>query len=674
MKQYKRKKRFVSCSVCQVLPLTCLFSPNPGGAVFSRHRFFAGGLALFFSFLWTMLSQAQAEGTSSGQPMAAQTEKIVVTATMTEKIAKEAPGSIEVVTGRDILEMNAQTVAEALEEATGLVVSTETGRQKGLMIRGTSAKHALVLIDGRRLASGFKDFLGLEQISPDLIDRIEVVRGPASALYGSDAIGGVVNIITKKPPKELDMGLTAQYGASKYGEGQETVGRVFAGNSAGPFGFLLSGSLLRKNGYDRDGVTPDDGDDIDLKSTSGRFSYDMSEKHRLSAGFEFDSRNTEGLRDMENMDRERDADDQRLNYYMQYDGKITPYRRLMLMVNHSEHENDIDICPPTDPISGAIGDELNAKRDLDQVEGRFTGLFFDRHIVTVGAEYREEGREDDSGLDDDIDNLGFYAQDEYQIVQPLVLVLGVRWDEHSDFGSEWTPRAAVTYGVLDNLRLKASYGKGFKAPGLIELYVPTYMKRGKEVYEPNPDLDPEKSDSWEIGVEGEYATFQASIVWFRNEIEELIEPVFYKSEGKGKSKVDYYRYENIAEAKTTGIELMWSWGLPKGFALSGNFSWLDTENEETGDELEGRPDCKGSLKLRYEHPGAGVCANLRANYVGDTHYEEEDEDHFTTVDAYVSKEVSKNLELFAGIDNIFNAKRDYTVAPTFYYAGIRLGY
>ena len=202
-------------------------------------------------------------------------------------------------------------------------------------------------------------------------------------------------------------------------------------------------------------------------------------------------KNATGLRDIEQMERERDADDSRLNYFLEYDGHPTDLSSLMFRVNHSDHENETDFDPPTSMIAGAIGDENNAKRRLDQVEGRFSGMFFSRHLVTVGGEYREEGREDDSGLDDEIDNLSAYLQDEYQVFDPLYLVLGVRWDDHSDFGSQWTPRASLTYRLLDHLRLKAGYGEGFRAPGFLELYVPTYMKRGKQVYEPNADLDPE---------------------------------------------------------------------------------------------------------------------------------------------------------------------------------------
>ena len=613
-------------------------------------------------------------GESQNEGATVETEKVVVTATMTEKIIQDAPGAVEVISAQEIMDMNAQTVAEAVAEATSLVVTTETGRQERPSIRGTNNNHTLVLIDGRRLAAGFKDMLGLEQIPVDMIERIEVVRGPASSLYGSDAIGGVVNIITRKPPKAFAIGATGQYGQSTYKEAEQGLGSAHIGHSWGPLGVLLAGGYQEKNGYDRDGAAPDDGDAIKLKSAGGRFSFDVNTAHRLLAGFEAVERSSVGLRDMEQLDRERDAEDRRINYFLGYEGKPTAMTSVMLRGNHSEHESDIDIDPPTAGIAGAIGDESNAERALDQLEGRLSSMLFQRHLVTFGVDYRRETREDDTGMDDDFNVLSFYAQDEYQVFDPLSLVLGLRWDDHSEFGSQWTPRASMIYSLFPNLRVKASYGQGFRAPGFMELYVPTYMRRGKEVYEPNADLDAETSESYEVGIEGEYNIVQGRLTAFRNSIEDMIEAIYDRSTGAGPNRVDYYQYQNIAEATLEGVEFEWRVKLPLGFDLSGNLAYLETEDKSTGEELEGRPDYKGSVKLGYYHPALGLRANVRLNYLGDRYYTAGSEDEVTLFSAYLSKEVAKGVTLFTGADNIFNSGDDNGVEPAFYYAGMSLSY
>ena len=242
---------------------------------------------MVFLFLLLVIHGQPWAGTEADQIQKKVVQAIEIGQQTQKKEIEEAPGSIEVITSQEIEDIGAQTVAEALEKATGLIVTGTTGRVRRPSIRGTGNKHTLVLIDGRRLSMGYKDFLDVNQISVDMIERIEVVRGPSSALYGSDAIGGVVNIITKAPPRELALGATFQYGISTYGEGEESFGRAYVGDTLERFGFLLEGGYREKNEWDRDGVIPDDGDDKELGSIAGRFSFDLDDNHTLLAGFEY---------------------------------------------------------------------------------------------------------------------------------------------------------------------------------------------------------------------------------------------------------------------------------------------------------------------------------------------------------------------------------------------------
>ena len=592
-------------------------------------------------------------------------QKIVVTATMTEKDIEDAPGSIQVLTEQDLIEMNAETVAEALEEVSGLLVVTAEGKQKAPRIRGTDPIHSLVLIDGRRLPPGFKGIVDLEVIPVDMIERIEIVRGPASALYGSDALGGVINIITKKTPDSLIMGVTGQYGLRTYSDQDDMRSRAYIGNSWNRFGFFLAGGIQEKDGYDRDGVAPNEGDETTLRSIAGRFSFDMNDAHEFQAGFEHVYKNDIGTRFMQNQVREWDHTDRRTNYFVQYDGVASSLFNVMLRANHSDQENDSTLTPPS---TGTTADPAD-KTDLDQLEGRITGII-GPHLLIFGADYSDTGMEEGSGVEHGVENLSFFAQDEYQIFAPLYLVMGIRFDDHSEFGSEWTPRTSLIYRIVDSLRFKASYGRGFRAPSMTELFITSNRNQGKTIYEPNSTLEPETSESYEIGFEGEYKRFQGRLTYFRNTVDNLIDAEYYTSTGSGNQTIRYYQYQNIAKVTLSGVECEWYLGLSHGFNVSGNLSYLDTKDELTGEELEGRPDLKGSVKLGYAYPAQGISANIRTNYIGKSYRSDgSDDDDLTLVSAYMSKKLSDTIKLFAGVDNIFNEGKDQGTEPTLFYAG-----
>lgn len=602
-------------------------------------------------------------------------ESIVVTATSTEKNIKDAPGAVEIITRQDIKDMNAQNLAEAVENAAGLVVTTQSGRNKRPAIRGTNANHTLILIDGRRLADGFKTYTGMEQIPVEMIDHIEVLRGTASALYGSDAIGGVINVITRKTPKKLALEATAQAGQTGYKQGELINGRALVGNHAGNIGFLLAGSVKSRDGYDRDSETPDDMDDTLMKALAGRASIDISGNHQVVSGFEYVHKNSQGLRDLESMDRDRDADDERVNLFIEYKGKPTQTSNLMLRANHSQHESDVEIWPETSAVTGSIGDENHARRKLKQLEGRYSLACFQNHLLTFGAEGRQESREDDTGLDHSVETIGGLIQDEYQVTDQFYLLFGGRMDNHSDFGSDFTPRASATYEFTGNFRIKGSVGKGFRAPDINELYIPTYKKRGKLVYHNNEDLDPEESVNYEISLEGEIQKFHGRITGFQNDIDNLIDAVFDYSTGTGNKKKSYYTYQNISEARIRGVELEAGVDLPYGFDMSGNLTFLDTENKETGEPLEDRPEMAGQAKLGYTSQGLGLRTSLRFVYTSESEESsDEDDGDVSRFDFKFSKTLGSQTNMFFGVKNIFNSYVDEGQEPMFFYAGVEFKY
>jgi len=603
-------------------------------------------------------------------------DEVVVTATMSEKRVADAPGSVEVITAQEMLDMNALTVAEALESAAGLAVSRESGRVQVPAIRGARGKHTLVLLDGRRLAPGFNDLVDLRQIPTVMVERIEIVRGPASALYGSDALGGVVNIITKRLPAALTGQIGGQYGLNRDGKAREYVGGGLVG---GPLltdrgRFLVAGELREKNGWDKSGSLPDDGFEEKPRFVAGRFAYDITDAQTLSGGAEYMENTYTGAQLYENVARERIGDEHRSGYYLQYDARPEDFQHLVLRLNRSEYRHDLDFHPY------AISGDRRTEQVVNQGEARYTGLFLERHLLTLGGEWRREELDDrqaESGrTDEHVTNLSLFLQDEYQIVDPLLLVLALRYDHHSEFGRQWTPRVSLVYNLTDTLRLKAAYGRGFRAPSLTELFVTSLRRRGRDIYEANPDLKAEKSNTYEVGMEADFQKGYAGLTAFRSEVDNLIESVFERVEGSGSGARSYYVYRNIAEATLQGLEAQAGWRLPLGFSLDGHFTWLDVENKSAAEDIGGQPKYKAFVKLGYALPEWRLRANLRMNYTGRLTYADGDRKSYALYGLFVAKEVGRHTELFAGVDNLFDKRveRDNVVQiePTTFYAGLSL--
>jgi outer membrane receptor for ferrienterochelin and colicins len=601
-----------------------------------------------------------------------QLEDFVVTATGSVKSTLDAPGALEVISASEMQEVNALTVAEALETAVGVAVSKDSGRVLVPSIRGTRSRQTLVLLDGRRLAFGFNDSIDLRQIPTVMVERIEILRGPGSALYGSDALGGVVNIITKQAPQQFGGMAKGQYGVNRSGEAEEFIGSGLVGIPLTErFRILVSAEVGQKDGWDESGKLPDDGFAEEPEFLAARAAFDVTDSQTLSAGFEYMANTFTGDQFFAKQKRERIGDEERLGYFLQYDATVRDFDQLLLRVNRSDYEHILGFKPFAAP-----GDR-DIEQATTQAEARYSGRFFKDHLLTFGAEYRRDELEDRLNTtrnDEEVDTASVLLQDEFQLSEPLYALIGLRYDDNSTFGGQLSPRASLVYSLDANTRLKASVGRGFRAPALTELYVTSLRKRGKVEFQANPDLTPEKSTNFELGIEGDYSRFRGRLTGFYNEIDDLIETAFVRSVGSGPGKRDIFRYQNVGESTIKGIEAEAGIDLGMGFALDGNLTWLEVESDADGGDIGGKPDFKGFLKLSYTQPESRLRANLRLSYVGDLTYSNGDSFSYPVFGAFVSKGLNDDLELFAGVDNILNKSFEHQnvvqIEPTTFYGGV----
>ncbi|NTW54305.1 MAG: TonB-dependent receptor [Chlorobaculum sp.] len=664
-------------------------------------------------------------GSASSQAWAADTvpgwtaDEIVITATRTENLISKLPMTVEVITRQEIEESGSLNLADVLAEAEDVnALEPVNGRLGVAKLRGLDSSLTLVLIDDYRLQSGFQGYSDLREIPAGMIERIEIVRGSGSALYGSDAVGGVINVITRKPTKDLHGGLSLSGGERRYGEAGTVETDGCLSGSAGKLGFAVAGTYYNRNRYDRD--TSDlmtDGDDRRIASGSLALNYDLTPDVKLTGGIIYADNSLDGIRTQTSGDFDRWVDSDRLLVHAGAEIKTGEESNLSLQVARSNYDwsslmDNHDGLPvitsttasgTTTTTATSTTTRTKVAQDYDQFDAQWTGRFADHHRLTAGVEYRTEEREDfsstvttkvvtktkagvitsgpttfvttDSPLaSHDAHNFGLFAQDEFTGLKPLTIIAGLRYDDYSDFGSEFSPKVAALLPIGSHLKLRASYGEGFRAPSIYELYTGSLMTK-KSIVQSNPNLEAETSKTFETGLDYSNGRFKAGVTAFRNEVRNMISQVQIGLSGT----TPINQYQNISKAMTRGIEINASLKFSSAFSISDRVSFLDSEDMNTQDALLYVPDVANVFRIDYVNGLHGIKGNIRLVSIG-TQYVSDTEriPGYTLVNCYLSKTVAKSTELFAGVDNLFNddANAGYGnnegagAMGTYYYGGL----
>jgi len=582
-------------------------------------------------------------------------EEIIVTATRLETPSREVASSTTVITAQDIRNGQQRTVVDVLRSVPALDVvrSGATGQTTSVFIRGAKSEHTLVLIDGVEVndpitpARSF-DFANL---STDDIERIEIIRGPQSTLYGSDAIGGVINIITKKGKGK------PRFFASIEGGSFETY-RERIGLSGGNDFANICLSISRT---DTDGISAaaeDDGnreeDGYANTSISTRFGLTPSEDFSVDFTFRYiaskaDIDNFGGafgddpnnILDTKQVFLRAQAD------LIMLDDLWEQTIGLSVSTHDRRNDNDIDPAHPVDLVRSSFESQLTA------FDWQHSFYLHENNVVTFGLEAEEEEGQSDfysesafgpfssTFGEETARTYGYYAQDQIKFQDRLFTTLGVRVDEHSRFGSEVTYRIAPAYLIEDTgTKFKATYGTGFKAPTLFQLF----SDFG------NTDLDPETSEGWDVGIDQQLMDKKATVgvTYFHNEFDDLIDFDFVTS-----------TYKNVSQAKSKGIEAFASARPTKQVTVGASYTYTDTEDETTGEDLLRRAKHKFAFDVNYRFHEKGSI-DCEVVYVGERTdvnpstwpASRVELDDYTLVNLAGSCSVTDNLEVFGRIENL----------------------
>ncbi|AZZ94963.1 TonB-dependent receptor [Hahella sp. KA22] len=617
----------------------------------SSHRMLVRSLALYGTCGLAAASAAAAETQGSAQLL----QPVVVTASGKGQDEATAPASVSVISGEELQAKPVHDLVDALGEIEGVTVSGNANRRT-LQLRGLDRAYVLMLIDGRRVDSTSAVFRGNDfdtgWIPVEAIDRVEVIRGPMSSLYGSDAIGGVINIITKP--------------VSEQWHGSVTVDTVVQEDSAAgdsrKLGFYVSGPLAEKSlgvklygSVDRreaDGaVNPD--------PESGGESLDgfaRNDNHALNGELTWAASNTQNISlALESSSREHDEQDlDRLGVALTHKGKWS-FGDTEIKLYGDRIENN----------TGNIGGQSNPNKAHNaSIDGRVT-LPIDAwaQTLTLGAEARYQKLKDPSTLtgrpgtdsfgesdSTDVRQQALFIEDEFMLRDDLLLTLGNRLDHHENFGNHNSPRAYLVYLLSDEISVKGGWGKAFRAPTLLQ-NSPNWGSAScgsatAGCYIVGSDeLKPETSESKEIGVRFDYSEWGGGLTVFRNDIEDMIDissrtrdpdlaPTFDNFVGFLPDGRPIFAYQNVSKVKTEGVEASFRYNLTTDLDMRASYTYLDAKDVSDGQDpkpLLYRPRHSGTVKLGWSVSDQWDLG-LTGNYVGEQY-------------AYISRDGSELIKL-----------------------------
>lgn len=530
------------------------------------------------SGLLTLCAVSAAQTTWAQNDDAVEQERLVVTATRQSQSIDDTLASVSLITREDIERSQAQDISELLRTLPGvdLVRSGPRGSQTSLFLRGTNSNQVLVLIDGVRASEAANGLFTWEHLNLSQVERIEVVRGPRAAYYGSDAVGGVIQIFTRR-----QQGIQASFGGGSYSTRR---GQVAVGGSSGAWDGRLA-------------IAHDQAEGFSSQNPNG-FSF-----NRDNDGYRNFSLSTGGGYD--------------------FDGG-----RVSLSFLHTDAETDFDEgVSDTSIQNGAVQLQLGqgtafnhqAKVGYSRNELVTSSTFSDSRVETerwdfswltgyqvsnqlelqAGLDFYTEDGENRGSYDETRDNFGIYTGFVWNVADHDIAA-SVRLDDDNRFGSEFTGQVAWGWTLTEGLRFSAGYGRSFKAPNFNQLFSPGFGG----LFAGNPDLEPETADSYELGLRYQVAEHTADVRLYQNDLDNLIDF----------SGVDFQAI-NVQEARARGIEFSYRWA-PKNWQVNAQYTLQDAENQITDTDLLRRPDHKASITVE-RRLGIGHWIGTELIYVGD---------------------------------------------------------
>lgn len=660
-----------------------------------NHRWLPGAWCLGF-VIFSAPSWVLATNTTELEPL-------VVTATRTEKSLNDTPIRTEIVSQKELERTHARTLKEALQDVPGLQLNEIHGRSGySVSMQGMTSDQVLVLIDGLPITSSTNSTMDLSQYELANVDHIEIVKGASSAQYGSQAMGGVINVITRA----IQPGFSGVASASGGSYGNQNVSGHVAGlgrnhiqlraeGGTEKLRLRVSGERLDDRGFtqDRDSFARP-GDAIRRKQYTVRAGW-----HPSADGTVW----TEAAQYVEDSDSrfryfvppsylpqtKTEADTRnRFSGGSRWQWQNGLSASLSVLNEHYKSRSD-------ELSTGTLVDRRDARQETNHVSGQLDLPYWAGQLWQLGFDWHHETLEQTSNGTSELQGTGqvrrssreLFAQNDVLFNERWELLLGARLQDDSDFGVHAVPKLALRVQLLDtggwNAALRASFGQGYRVPNLKERhFLFDHSSLGYKVIG-NPQLQPEQSNSWQLGTTlSWHNTVQAGINFFRNDVKDLIQTDIDNAQVI--NDISYFTYKNVDRAMTQGLETTLRWQATQQLSFTGAYTYTQTKDRATGDELTMQPKHTANLGVDWEWPTA-TTLSLRGRYQSSELSASESgtsdgtrSPGWTTLNVTLNQEVGHGFSTYLGINNLTNQQRDFSamgdfgpVTGRFVYLGLR---
>jgi len=578
--------------------------------------------------------------------------KIVVTASRVEQIYKYSTQNISIITKEDIESSGVNEITEVLDllPSVDILEYGSTGSTRSVHTRGASSNQVLTLIDGRPVNTPRDGATDFNQISLSNIERIEVLRGSASSMYGANAVGGVINIITKSGKEEMQTQVL-----SKFGSFITKLASLTHGYKINNFDYFISYDYLASHGH-RDNAS------YLSNNINTKFGYEINQDNHISvSGGYFNSElGTPGLLSNPDLDDRQEVFKKYID--ITYNGEMREGQDITLKLFHNFDR--LEFSKSFNPI-----DKDTHQTKVYGMDVQVSQTLFDIFRTAIGLSYQEHRLNSSTSNKHTYNLKGVYFESEIDFFDEGSLKFGARWDDYSNFGDRISPSAGFNFWLFDKIKLHTLVAKSFRAPTFNDLYWPREDWGGVEV-EGNPNLGPEEATSFEAGFSGYFFnTFKTDVTFFKTDFEDLIEWT-----------VDDTRLwpENVSSATIKGAELETEFVLKEHLKANFNYTYLEAKNKNTKKWLIYRPRHLYKLQLiysptsKYELGLSGIYKTKRFADADNTDFLK----HYFVMNFNCSYKMNDFVQFLFEVKNIFDRayqeERDYSMPGRAFYGGIKL--